>query len=576
MVSWRRPRSRAVPLARVAAHPDLDLVFDEAWYLSRHPDVLNSGLDGLAHLLTSGAFEGRSPSPFVDLRFYADVLPADRRDGLRAFLHLLDEGVARGLPTSPFVDLDWFARRHGLTDATGTGRLRALVRRARVERLDVSPFMDLGWYGTRHAEIHLGGLDPFEYFLSVGRWLQRFPHPLWDEQRYLALNDYVRTAVGSGKYASGYEHFCAVGWQEAARDAIALPVLVDGTEDEYAEHRYLAANPDVAELIVRGEVRSGVEHLFLRGHREVATGARPLKLPSPASTATLEPMGAVPSGDLLVLLNHFDVDGRIDPHVTIAVDAYRAAGADVALITLDTSDEELAGLRDRITHVVRKSRNDDLRDFGGWDHALRLLSSDLGAEHLSRYARVILANDSAYFPVRDPEPFFAALRASEAAIFAPTDSVSGGRYHLQSYFLALAPEAVTVLAPELERRVLEQAEATKLTLIQRFEVGLSEFAIEHGLSTEVFVPIRSITDVAGQLSPPDTRRLSLLATTVMNLTHHFWRTTLDRGMPFLKVELLRDNPVAVDLDGWEDHVDGACDVTTIRTHLQRVQRGGTP
>jgi hypothetical protein len=572
MVSWRRQRSRAVPLARVAAHPDLDLVFDEAWYLSRHPDVLNSGLDALPHLLTSGALEGRSPSPYVDLRHYADALPQDRRDGLRAFLDLLDQGVARGRSTSPFVDLDWFARRHDLTGSSPREQLRALVRRARTEQLDVSPFMDLSWYATRHAEIGLGGLDPFEYFLAVGRWLQRFPHPLWDEQRYLGLNDYVRTAVGSGKYASGYEHFCAVGWQEAARDAIALPVLIDGREDEYAEHRYLAANPDVAEMIARGEVRSGVEHLFLDGHREVAATRRPLKLPSPASSATLEELGAAPVGDLLVLLNHFDIDGRIDPHLVIAIDAYRAEGADVVLITLGTDDEQLAGLRDRVTHVVRKSRNDDLRDFGGWDHALRLL----GAAHLARYARVILANDSVYFPVRDPDPFFAALRASEASIFAATDSVSGGRYHLQSYFLALAPEAVEVLVPELARRVREQAEATKLTLIQRFEVGLSEFAIDRGLSTEVFVPVRSIADVAGQLSPPDPRRLSLLATTVMNLTHHFWRTTLDRGMPFLKVELLRDNPVAVDLDGWEGYIEGACDVEAIRAHLARVGRKDAP
>jgi hypothetical protein len=555
-------------VARVAAHPDLDLVFDEAWYLSRHPDVLNSGLDALPHFLTSGALEGRSPSPFVDLRSYAHVLPQDRRDGLQAFLHLLDQGITRGLPTSPFVDLGWFARRHDLGRLAPRDQLRELVRRARSEQLDVSPFMDLRWYAARHPEMALGGLDPFEYFLAVGRWLQRFPHPLWDEQRYLGLNDYVRTAVGSGKYASGYEHFCAVGWQEAARDAIALPVLLAGREDEFAEHRYRAANPDVTELTLRGEVRSGVEHLFVDGHREIVAGRRPLKLASPASSATIDTMGAPSRGDLLVLLNHFDIDGRIDPHLIVAIDAYRAAGADVVLITLGTGDDELASVQDRVTHVVRKSRNDDLRDFGGWDHALRLL----GSERLAGYSRAILANDSVYFPVSDPGPFFAALRASPAAIFAATDSVSGGRYHLQSYFLALTPEALATFVPELRRRVEEQAEATKLTLIQRFEVGLSEFLLDRGLSTEVFVPVRSIADVAGELSPPDARRLSLLATTVMNVTHHFWRTTLERGLPFLKVELLRDNPVAVDLTGWEEHVDGRCDVATIRDHLARVTR----
>ncbi len=568
MVTWRRHRPRTVPVARIAAHPDLDLVFDEAWYLSRHPDVLNSGLAALPHFLTSGALEGRSPSPFVDLRFYADVLPQTRRDGLQAFLHLLDQGIRRGLATSPYVDRAWFARRHGLDGAAPAEQLRELVSRARSERLDLSPYMDLAWYAQRHPEMALGGLDPFEYFLSVGRWLQRFPHPLWDEQRYLGLNDYVRTAVGSGKYASGYEHFSAVGSQEAARDAIALPVLIDGVEDEFAEHRYLAANPEMVGLIERGAVRSGVEHLFTDGHREIVAGSRRMKHPSPASSASIIAAGSTPVGDLLVLLNHYDVDGHIDPHLITAIDAYRAAGADVVLITLASSAAPLAAVHDRVTHVVRKSRNDDLRDFGGWDHALRLL----GEAHLQRYTRVILANDSVYFPVLDPAPFFAALRASRAAIFAATDSVSGGRYHLQSYFLALTREALDVLGPELERRVEEQAEGTKLTLIQRFEVGLSEFAIGRGLTTEVFVPVRSIPDVARELSPPDERRLSLLAATVLNMTHHFWRFTLDRGLPFLKVELLRDNPVAVDLDGWEARVEGPCDVDAIRAHLARVTR----
>jgi rhamnosyltransferase len=504
----------------------------------------------------------------VDLRTVAEVLPHTQRSGSAALLHLLDVGIDRGTRTSPFVDLDWYGRVNHLSDEGPRARFTHLVTDGRRRGLAPSPWLDLEWYSHRHAEIERGGLDALDYFLAVGRWLQRFPHPCWDEDRYVGLNDYVRTAVGSGKYSSGFEHFCSVGHDEAAREAIALPLRVGEREDEYSEHRYRSVNPDV-EAAVRSEaVRSGLEHLMTTGYRQIVAGERRLKEPSPFASAVLRHGGAAATGTLLVLLNHYDVDGTIDPHLDVAIDTYRRAGADVVLITTGADDDALRRLDDRLLRVLVKSRNDDLRDFGGWHHAFE----QLGSELLDTYERVILTNDSVYFPVHDPERFLTALGASEAGVFAATDSVSGGRYHLQSYFLALAPRARQLLQDELARRVAEQAEGTKLTLIQRFEVGLSEFLIAAGSTTEVFVGLRDIDDLAQAMSPPDTRRFSRLAATVLNLTHHFWRHTLDSGLPFLKVELLRDNPVEVDIDGWEAVVDGDCTADIIAAHLARVRR----
>ena len=571
-------RSRRRPVAkrpgvnpdgrRLADHPDLRLVLDGSWYLARHPDVLVSGLDAATHFLSSGVHEWRSPSPFVDLWTVAEALPQTERTGLAALTHLLDGGIDAGTMTSPFVDLDWYGRRHGLETDGPRGRFEHLVQVGRAEGYTPSPWIDLEWYRDRHAEIERGGLDPLEYFLAVGRWLRRYPHPAWDEERYVGLNDYVRIAIGSGKYASGFEHFCAVGYQEAAREAIALPLRIGGQEDEYAEGRYLAANPDAEDAVRSGTVRSGLEHLMTVGHQGVARGDRILKDPSPLSTAELSAGGATPSGRWLVLLNHYDVDGRVDAVLDVAIDAYRNSGADVVLITTGAGTDDLVRLDGRLLHVVEKSRNDDLRDFGGWHHAMRLL----GHEMLAAYERVILTNDSVYFPVRPVEAFVSALETSSADVFAATDSVSGGRYHLQSYFLALSPGAVGLLEPELARRVAEQAEGTKLTLVQRFEVGLSEFLIAAGMSTEAFVPIRGIPALRHAVSPPDPRDFSRLAATVLNTTHHLWRTTLERELPFLKVELLRDNPVDADIDGWEDVVDGPCGTDLIRSHLDRVRR----
>lgn len=558
----------------LATHRHMPLAFDGAWYRARYPDVLGAGIDPLAHLLGSGLAEGRDPSPYVDLSFVATMVPGLGGDRVALFAHLLDAGLAAGVPTSPFVDLRWYARRHVRPhpDADALETLRDLITHGRAERLDPSPFVDLGWYAQHHPDVTLGGVDPFEYLVSVGQMLGRFPHPLWDEQAYIAGNEYVRFAVGVGKYRTGFEHFCATGHTEVARGAVALPVRIDGVLDEFSEERYLAANPDVREAVISGAVANGVTHLFAGGHLAVADGTRPLKLQSPIATATSAPGGAASQGDWLVVLVHFDVDHVVDPHVLAAVDTYRAAGADVCVVTVGLDDAALEPLRERAMMVVRRSTNDDLRDFGGWHLALEAL----GAETLASYSQVVLTNDSAYFPVLDPAPFLTAMRATEADVFAATDSLSGGRYHLQSYLLALRPRAVGQLAPEIARRIAQQAGATKLSLIQRFEVGLTQFALAHGLTTAAYCSVAGLDDVAGSLDPPDPRDLSRLAVTVTNLTHHFWRHTLATGLPMLKVELLRDNPLDVTIDGWQQIVDGgSCTAAMIEGHLARVRRDTT-
>jgi hypothetical protein len=561
----RHDRSRR---AQLELHPNVPLVVDGAWYRARYPDVLGAGVDPLQHLLTSGLSEGRDPSPYVDLSFYATMLPRLGGDRAALFEHLVTEGLQSGVPTSPFVDLPWYARQHARPAADPLTTFRDLVTHGRAERLDPSPFVDLAWYADHHPDLALSGVDPFEYLVSVGPLLGRFPHPLWDEQAYIAGNEYVRFAVGVGKYRTGFEHFCATGHTEVARGAVALPVRIAGVSDELAEDRYLAANPDVRDAVAAGTVANGVTHLFGTGHRDVVAGTRLLKLPSPLATASVEPGGCPPGGDWLVILVHFDVDGVVDPHVLAAVDAYRAAGADVCTVTVGLDETALAPLQQRSILVVRKSSNDELRDFGGWHLAL----DALGPATLARYSQVVLANDSAYFPVLDPAPFFEALRTTRADVFAATDSLSGGRYHLQSYLLALRPRALEVLVPEIARRIAEQAGATKLSLIQRFEVGLTQFALDEGLTTEAFCTVARIGDLAASSSPPDPRPLSHLAVTVTNLTHHFWHHALATGLPFLKVELLRDNPLDVAIDGWQATIGGgSCTSALIEEHLERVR-----
>jgi len=568
----RRARERT--RAALRAHPLLPLVSDPAWYVARYRDVFWAGADGLAHLLGPGLSEGRDPGPLVDLSFVRTQRSGPPVDDAELLLELLDHGLVDGWRPSPYVDLAWYAATTDGAPHDPVGALRHLAAVGLPSGRATGPFLDLADYATRVPDVASGGIDPFTYFTALGQHLARFPHPAWDEEGYLDTNEYVRFALGMGKHLHGFEHFCAVGHAEVARGALLLPIRLADASAEYSEERYLAANADVAEQVVSGSIPDGVTHFFAEGFREVLAGRRSLAPPSPVArlisppAPAPEPAGGRRAGRSLMLLVHHDVDGTVDGHVHTAIDAYRAADIEVQVVSSGIDDVSRDRLDENQVTVHTRSRNDDLRDFGAWN----LLLEHLGPDRLAAYERVVLANDSAYFPVRDPAPFLTAMHASETDMWSATDSFSGGRYHLQSYFLALRPRAAELLVPELARRAATHPQPTKHGLIQWFEIGLSQYAAAHGLRLGSFCPVADLDEPAELMAPPDPRPLSALTVTVTNLTHHFWRTALERGLPFLKVELLRDNPLGVDIAGWEAAIDGPCTAERITEHLARMRR----
>ena len=568
-------RRRSGPDAtRLAEHPLLGHVLDPGWYATRYRDVFRFGADPEDHFLRSGVHEGRDPGPHVDLSFYSTQVAPTSGSRAQLLMHLLEDGLRTGVRTSPFIDLAWYSQRNEDAPADPLGAFQHLVTQGTPGRRDPSPFIDLAWYQGRYRDTEAGGLDPFAYFVALGGPLRRYPHPLWDEESYCAENEFVRFALSMGKYLNGFTHFCAVGNEEVARGSVTLVIRLDDGPVEYSEERYLAANPDVAESVESGEHSSGVAHLFAEGHRQVSCGERALRPPWRRSSVSASHRIDHRSDTLMVLV-HFDPDGQVDPHVLLAIDTFAASGIDVCVVTVGLEAHGRAALEARCIAVLERDVNDDLRDFGAW----ALAAAELGEAFIERYDRVILANDSAYFPAAEPAPFLNALHEQSFDVWGASDSISGGRYHLQSFFIALNREGRRTLLPELAGRVDRHPSPTKLSLIQHFEIGLTQHALEHGLTVGAFRSVkdlaRSSSSISSLLSPADSRTLSPLLLTITNQTHHFWRSTLRSGLPFLKVELLRDNPLDVDLTGWEaELLGGSCSASMIRQHLDRVAPHG--
>jgi hypothetical protein len=206
----------------------------------------------------------------------------------------------------------------------------------------------------------------------------------------------------------------------------------------------------------------------------------------------------------------------------------RAGFTVVVLSTAALSDPERAKLRGACAMLIE--RDNVGLDFGGWIEAFARFSP-IEAELL------LLANDSVYGPLHDLSAFIDRLTAVPADFYGAVESWEGGP-HLQSWFLLLRPTAYRSRAfVELMTRPVP-ADLPKIDIIHRYEMALLERLTEEGLRHHAaFSPARG-----GALAQRQTYNPSQL----------LWHQLVTRNrIPFIKIELLRDNPRYLDgLQRW--------------------------
>ncbi|MBE7210689.1 MAG: hypothetical protein INR65_06685 [Gluconacetobacter diazotrophicus] len=248
------------------------------------------------------------------------------------------------------------------------------------------------------------------------------------------------------------------------------------------------------------------------------------------------------------LFAHHDPDGRIAPHVVHLLRGIRESGfaIHVALSGQDhvrRSDAE--AVRDTVA-AIHPRPNAGL-DFGAWRDLFARGCADGASE-------VLLANDSVYGPLFPLPPIVAAMRARNADAWGMVESEQNG-WHLQSWFVCLSARA---LAAVPVRRVLEQdfAGMSKREVVLHGELGL-------GAAMEA-AQLR----VAARWRQPNRRLRRMVPGNAMHLD--YMAVVRSGRVPFLKVELLRDNPTAVHWVGrWRELVPpgSAFDPAWIDAHL---------
>jgi rhamnosyltransferase len=274
----------------------------------------------------------------------------------------------------------------------------------------------------------------------------------------------------------------------------------------------------------------------------------------------------------LCLFAHFDKDNIIDEYVVHYIKNLFSLKIDIIFISncKFLKDREIDKIKSSCKKIIiRKGR---ARDFGSWKIGIGVLGEDI-----KNYDYLILANDSVYSPLNNNlKKILSFFENSQYDGFGITDSYEV-KYHLQSYFLIFKKNIIT-------SKVFNNFWQNfyffnrKRTIIKKYEIGLSQKLIKYGFKLGAYYDYWSLISSINKSHP----YYSLIVNNFVNPTHFLWDKLLEKGCPFIKIELLRDNPSKIsNVYQWEKILFDSKNTqlqplqemrNIIKNHLKRVYK----
>jgi lipopolysaccharide biosynthesis protein len=294
----------------------------------------------------------------------------------------------------------------------------------------------------------------------------------------------------------------------------------------------------------------------------------------------------------LCVFVHFDKDNLVDDYVYEYLRGLRQVASKIIFVTTSKiADFSLVSLEKLCDQVI--VRENIGYDFFSWKTGLNSMNID-------KFDEIILANDSCYGPLFSLENVFNKMSQKKCDFWGITYNLQI-QYHLQSYFLVFRK---SVVQSEIfdkfwsEMKIIEN----KSEIIQNYEVGLSQQLIQAGFKPCSFFEwtlrsgVHFVFDLIRQHKQfikgvllckflpnhPIAQRLKSTGFShkiynnlfKINFMHNLWRSVLLSNCPFVKIELLRDNPLEIDLRKFLPLIrrTSAYPEKLILNHLSRFQK----
>jgi cellulose synthase/poly-beta-1,6-N-acetylglucosamine synthase-like glycosyltransferase/glycosyltransferase involved in cell wall biosynthesis len=104
------------------------ILFDTAFYLAHHRELLESGLNPLLHYLRVGAISGSNPHPLFDSVFYLHEYTDVADAGVNPLLHFIENGAQEGRKPHPFFNTADYLAANPDVAAAGVNALAHYIR----------------------------------------------------------------------------------------------------------------------------------------------------------------------------------------------------------------------------------------------------------------------------------------------------------------------------------------------------------------------------------------------------------------------------------------------------------------
>ena len=230
--------------------------------------------------------------------------------------------------------------------------------------------------------------------------------------------------------------------------------------------------------------------------------------------------------DNLCIFSHYSNSGLIDDYVLFYLESLSQYADIIFVSTSDTMTiKELSKIENfTVSAIVKENYG---YDFGAWKTGFDIAETDL-----NNYQNLILCNDSVFGPLFDLKDMFTTLTKEKYDVFSVSDNYEI-HHHLQSFFIIYSKKAFQ--HPVFKNfyknfKIIED----KQTLIVEKEIKFSKQLKNSGLNIGSYCQAENFNSF-------------------QNIMHQYWKDLItDYKCPFIKRELLKTNPLGIDISNWKN------------------------